>query len=214
MSTHFYPGPSNIFNFSWIKCARSRLQVRENMYLFTKHQLYSQTSCFYLHVFEIIHDKNIAATCLPTKLALKIMIMNGSFLPNSQKQAINSTPTSTFPGLTASWSCLTWRLPSLKWRTAMLLMFFKQGALIWQSWRLGSWSRCFCSYCERWPWMVALFLQLLVKKGRISWINHWISYRPSCGAKRDRSRSNSPEQVGQNLVDPNICEYLIRNLFD
>ena len=50
MSTHFYPGPSNIFNFSWIKCARSGLQVLENMYLFTKHQLYSQTSCFYLHV--------------------------------------------------------------------------------------------------------------------------------------------------------------------
>ena len=89
MSTHFYPGPSNIFNFSWIKCARSGLQVLENMYLFTKHQLYSQTSCFYLHVFEIIHDKNITATCLPTKLALKILIMNGSFLPNSQKQAIN-----------------------------------------------------------------------------------------------------------------------------
>ena len=89
MSTHFYPGPSNIFNFSWIKCARSGLQVLENMYLFTKHQLYSQTSCFYLHVFEINHDKNITATCLPTKLALKILIMNGSFLPNSQKQAIN-----------------------------------------------------------------------------------------------------------------------------
>ena len=50
MSTQFYPGPSNIFNFSWIKCARSGLQVLENMYLFTKHQLYSQTSCFYLHV--------------------------------------------------------------------------------------------------------------------------------------------------------------------
>ena len=70
------------------------------------------------------------ASSLPTKMALKILINNGSFLPNSQKQAINSTPMSTYPGLTASWSCLTWRLPSLKWRTAMLLMFFKQGALL------------------------------------------------------------------------------------
>ena len=61
--------------------------------------------------------------------------------------------------------------------------------------------------------MVALFLQAVVQKGKNININR-ISYRPSCGAKRDRSRSNSPEQVGQNLVDPNICEYLIRNLFD
>ena len=65
--------------------------------------------------------------CLPNWL-WKYWLWMGRFCQTPKnKQSTISTPTSTFPGLTASWSCLTWRLPSLKWRTAMLLMFFKQG---------------------------------------------------------------------------------------
>ena len=90
MSPYHCPGPSNIFNFSWIERARFGLQVLEKMYLFTKHQLYLQTSCFYPNVFENIHDKNICySKFLANHLALKILINNGLFLPNSQKQAIN-----------------------------------------------------------------------------------------------------------------------------
>ena len=77
MSPYHCPGPSNIFNFSWIERARFGLQVLEKMYIFTKHQLYLQTSCFYPKVFENIHEKNICYSKLLAKhLALKIFINN------------------------------------------------------------------------------------------------------------------------------------------
>ena len=176
MSTHFYPGPSNIFNFSWIKCARSGLQVLENMYLFTKHQLYSQTSCFYLHVFEIIHDKNITATCLPTKLALKILIRMGRFCQTPKNKQSTPHQRAFFqvwrpadPALHDA--CPAWnggRRCCWCFSSKVLIVFSKVGG-----WGLGHgvlvhivkgghrWWHCFYRCC----W----------KKGRISWINIWIS---------------------------------------
>ena len=156
LSTHFYPGPSNIFNFSWIECARSGLQVLEKMYLFTKCQLYPQTSCFNLDVFENIHDKNLChSKFLANHLALKILIDNGLFLPNSEKQAIKHIHTNKYLPRFDGQLILPYMTPAqLEMEDGDVVDVFQARCSCFAKLAVRVLVMVFLLYCERWPWMV------------------------------------------------------------